>query len=358
MPPQFRQFNALQSINAFQAGRQARDQRRQQNALMEAGQLLSEGDTQGAQNALFRSGSVNEGLRLQQIQQQLRTSGQRKAPEGFTFNDPANPAAGVTPIPGFIEGKSTLARAARPQVNVNTNLPPIETEEQKAQGKFFGEQFKTVQDAGGNARTNLNKINRFKQLLAKTPTGTLQQSLLPIRQALVSSGLATKAEADAVADLEGLRSLGVDFALDSVQKTKGAISNAEMALFIQAAANIGNTPEGNRIILNAQEKIANRQLEIADLQRTYRRGEPIEINGQTFQAPRKGTVDGFQNVVDAFQTANPIFTPEETQAMSQGAPQTTAQGQQPVSVTTAAEAEALPPGTPFRTPDGRVLIRN
>ena len=43
---------------------------------------------------------------------------------------------------------------------------------------------------------------------------------------------------------------GLDVALAQVQKTKGAISNAEMDLFMAAAPGLQNTPEGNAALLS------------------------------------------------------------------------------------------------------------
>ncbi len=45
---------------------------------------------------------------------------------------------------------------------------------------------------------------------------------------------------------------GLDVALAQVQKTKGAISNAEMDLFMAAAPGLQNTPEGNAALLSTR----------------------------------------------------------------------------------------------------------
>ena len=144
--------------NALQQFDLAREQK-QRNALLEArkeaGRLASQGDTQGARNALLQSGDFTAAERLAQlfrvderktardVNGMLRflTSGeqvfpgvskQHKAPTGFTLNDPTNPAAGMTPIPGFLEAKEQLKRAGASNTTVNIA---------NSTGKKFGERF-------------------------------------------------------------------------------------------------------------------------------------------------------------------------------------------------------------------------
>lgn len=325
--PEIRPFKLSSILSQFDQGQQTGRDNAARSAFSEFGQDAL-GGNQEAINELFKF-NPEVAAQLQQLAQnnefkqaQLRNANRpklAKPPTGFTFNDPTNPAAGVKPIPGFIEGQTLLNKAKATNVNVTNKLPPVEKEEQKATGKFFGEQFTTTQKAGTEARSVLSNVARFEQLSENVDTGNVEQALLPLKKAFVSMGFATQEQIDQVANLEGLMSLGTEFALNFVQGTKGAVSDAEMALFLQAAPNIGNSPEGNQLILDKTEVIAQNQIEIAKLQRRYRQGKSIVIDGQTFKAPRNGTVEGFQDVVDAFHTANPLFSAEEQQQLQSGA---------------------------------------
>jgi len=62
----------------------------------------------------------------------------------------------------------------------------------------------------------------------------------------------------AIANAETMQSKGMDFILERIQKTKGAISEKEMAAFKAASAGLGNTPEGNRLILALAGKVSDR----------------------------------------------------------------------------------------------------
>jgi len=60
-----------------------------------------------------------------------------------------------------------------------------------------------------------------------------------------------------VADSEQFRSNAMTFVLEYISQTKGAISNHEMEMFKAAAAGLGTTKDGNKLILNTALKIAN-----------------------------------------------------------------------------------------------------
>ncbi|WP_187969224.1 glycoside hydrolase family 73 protein [Aquibium microcysteis] len=99
------------------------------------------------------------------------------------------------------------------------------------------------------------------------------------------------------ADRAVMTSGGLDVALSQVQKTKGAISNAEMALFMAAAPGLQNTPQGNAALLDMIEAVADRQVERASAMETYR-----QQNG--------GTLDGFERQWASYIDQNPLIVRE------------------------------------------------
>jgi hypothetical protein len=90
-----------------------------------------------------------------------------------------------------------------------------------------------------------------------------------------------------------MRSGGLDVALAQVQKTKGAISNAEMSLFMAAAPGMQNTPQGNAAMLDILDAVADRQLMRASEAETWR---------QTH-----GTLDGFEKAWGDWVSQNPLI---------------------------------------------------
>jgi hypothetical protein len=65
--------------------------------------------------------------------------------------------------------------------------------------------------------------------------------------------------------LEALNSVSGRFVMQQVQKTKGAVSDREMAYFFKISANIGNTPLGNQLIINMARAINDRAIAENDL---------------------------------------------------------------------------------------------
>jgi hypothetical protein len=86
---------------------------------------------------------------------------------------------------------------------------------------------------------------------------------------------------------------GLDVALSKVQKTKGAISNAEMGLFMAAAPGLQQTPEGNEALLDMMDAIADRQI---------MRGQEMERWRQQY-----GTLDGFEAEWGNWISLNPLI---------------------------------------------------
>lgn len=90
-----------------------------------------------------------------------------------------------------------------------------------------------------------------------------------------------------------MRSQGLDVALAQVQKTKGAISNAEMGLFMASAPGMQQTPQGNAALLDILDAVADREI--------ARQGE-MEKWRQTH-----GTLDGFEGAWSQWVEQNPLI---------------------------------------------------
>ena len=112
-------------------------------------------------------------------------------------------------------------------------------------------------------------------------TGSLAEAKLGLKKLLLASGITDMdADLDAIADAETMSSKGMDFILQRIAKTKGAISEKEMKAFEKASPGLKNTPEGNRRILALVNKIADRQrFEAEAVRKAYSNNPNISIVG-------------------------------------------------------------------------------
>lgn len=94
-----------------------------------------------------------------------------------------------------------------------------------------------------------------------------------------------------------MRSGGLEVALQKVQQTKGAISNAEMNLFMAASPGMQQTAEGNAALLDMAESIADRAIQ---------RVQEMEMWRQ-----RNGTIQGFEAAWSEYINSNPIVTEDK-----------------------------------------------
>lgn len=94
-----------------------------------------------------------------------------------------------------------------------------------------------------------------------------------------------------------MRSGGLEVALQKVQQTKGAISNAEMNLFMAASPGMQQTAEGNAALLDMADAIADRAIQRAQEMERWR--------------AQNGTMSGFEAAWSEYINANPIVTEDK-----------------------------------------------
>lgn len=116
-------------------------------------------------------------------------------------------------------------------------------------------------------------------------------------------GLPGSPEARAV-----LKSGGLKFVMEQVEASKGAISDKEMEIFRQASPGLGQTPAGNKILLDIAEKVADRQL--------------LRLQEMELWRSERGSLDGFESAWSQWIKENPIVS---TEAMSGGSTQQSGQ---------------------------------
>lgn len=130
--------------------------------------------------------------------------------------------------------------------------------------------------AGGDARKLERDADQALKLLDNVKTGKAEQFLLDARKLAKTFGF----EIGDVKDAEQIRTLFGNFVMDRILQTKGAVSDKEMQLFSEYSANYGNTPEGNKQILQFAKGAYKRSSEISRMIRDMRKQgkDEFEIN--------------------------------------------------------------------------------
>lgn len=222
------------------------------------------------------------------------------------FSEPKAPAYSFQTLPDGTYGnydKTTgqfnpLGKAEKPSNGLRVTLPDGT---EVAQGAFGTQDQKNV----------ANRVTEAQDLAAAG--ATLKQTASVLRNANenvgysgvgggIIGGVLDTAEqlglpsAGSAAARAQMRSGGLDVALAQVQKTKGAVSNAEMSLFMQAAPGLQNSPQGNAALIDMIERVGDRQIQRATEMEKWRQ--------------QYGTLDGFENAWGQYIEQNPIITPE------------------------------------------------
>jgi hypothetical protein len=102
----------------------------------------------------------------------------------------------------------------------------------------------------------IGNVNQMWNLVQNVDSGSLAEWTLEFKK--FSNNFGFTFDRTDIANAEAMRSKGMDFILQRIQKTKGAISEKEMTAFKQASASLANTKEGNEMILNLSRSVAER----------------------------------------------------------------------------------------------------
>ena len=129
--------------------------------------------------------------------------------------------------------------------------------------KNIGKNVATINEKAVAARATIDQVNYASDLaeeLGPENFGPTQRAFLGMRQFATELGLGELFNIDPT-DLgrkTALNQLSMNFTMGIVSQTKGAISNKEMELFIQAAPTLGSTYEGFIEQLRLLDKLARR----------------------------------------------------------------------------------------------------
>lgn len=210
-------------------------------------------------------------------------------PAGFT----RGPDGRLMADPGYIAGRSQIAAAGAPRVNVN-NLQ--EREEAKTVGGGFGKQFNEIQAGAMDAAGKISRLDRLDQLLEGVTTGKLTPAMTQVSALADSLGIKLDPKLGAK---QAVQALSNEVALQLRNPSggagmPGALSDKDREFLVSMTPGLANTAEGNKLIIESARKLAKREQDVARLARDYRQ--------------RKGQMDeGFYQELAQFSVANPLF---------------------------------------------------
>jgi len=197
--------------------------------------------------------------------------------------------------------------------------------------------------------------------------GPMSSATLRIRETLVGLGFGDLLDSpDSVGKQKALNQLAMGFTMAIISGTKGAISNKEMELFIQASPTLGSTIEGFMEQLRLLEKMAYRKKDFNQAFLTKLQ----ELNDDSSLTPTQRQ-DRLELYINGWAERNPLLTEEETAFLqdkidnpniaSDFVPRSFRQqiekrkaalSRLPL-ITTQEEFDALPAGAYYRTPTGQ-----
>jgi hypothetical protein len=147
-----------------------------------------------------------------------------------------------------------------------------ESKYEEERGKQEAEKFGTIQSKAIQSQENLSQFDLIDNLSQNINSGIGGNLLLDVakfgKRIGVNTDWITNPDGtlkSGIPAAESLQVLGVQIALDKIQKTKGSISDTEFKTFLNTSPALSMTPEGITILNNINRGLARRDIEVAGL---------------------------------------------------------------------------------------------
>jgi hypothetical protein len=132
---------------------------------------------------------------------------------------------------------------------------PLASSKEKVQ-TLSNERYKVATKGREEVEEMLGKIEQMRGLAQRVDSGPLTDFKTDFMS--LGNSLGMGFDVENIANVEAMRAKGMDFILDIIAGTKGAISEREMAAFEKASPGVGNSKLGNKQILDLAEASAQR----------------------------------------------------------------------------------------------------
>lgn len=280
----------MSGVQGYDMGKKAATESRRQSALaqlMGTGQPGATPDYAGVARTLAASGDIAGATQIAGLNKAL--AGPESTDEIKEYN-----LAKQQGFPGsFFDFKTQLKREGATRINNTVNTG--EKEYDKVLNKAEAERFIGYQKGGQSAQAALQSLdvldNAMKDPNFYSGPGA-ERFALPLRQAQAAFG----GDPKAAASMETFRANASKAALDAMGGSLGAgFSNADRDFVLNQVPNLGNTPEGNKQLIDVTRKIRQREIEIAKKAREYARKNGGRLNA------------GFDSVLQDYAEKNPLF---------------------------------------------------
>lgn len=156
---------------------------------------------------------------------------------------------GVAPIP------------ARPGTTVNVNP------EARGMSELNVQQYDAQSAAALEAEQRLGSLSLMESLLAGgMPTGGLQELTMGWRRIGSELGVA---DAERLGEQQLFKAISNQLALKMKEGMTGPMSDRDIIFLQEQVPRIGNTPEGNKLLIEVLRRVSQRQIDLADLMDGY-----------------------------------------------------------------------------------------
>lgn len=260
-------------------------------------------------------------------------------------------ASGLQPgTPAYQDMARRLLEAKeRPMVNItNTGEGQFEKDRAQTYAKRVGE----WEDASTKGAQTLSRLTRMEEMLNNFTTGAGSRTAITAGQlaqrlgvpAATMEGLgidpAKIAQGEAIGSLASQMLVGM---IGAGGFPSQGFSNADRDMLERALPGLANSPGGNRVIMQIMRAGAQRDLEIGRAWRDWSR-----TKGDSLASVRDFQAEKLPGIIER-DVVTPIL-----EGWTETNPASGAASAIP-TIADPAEAQRLPPGTQFRTPDGRTL---
>ena len=195
-------------------------------------------------------------------------------------------------------------------VNVSTGTETSKRDEKAIDLQYkFEEQLNKDAEAAYGIVDNVQYAMSIADELGPEGFGAVEAFTFYPRKVMAALGYGDLADIDKLGKQQVLNQLGMGFTMAIVSQTKGAISNREMELFIQASPGMGSTYEGFKNQAKYLERIASRDIEF---QEAYNiKADELEARERAGEISAGATYRELQKYKNVWQKENPLFTEED-----------------------------------------------
>jgi len=323
--PQTVDWTSLDQLGNILQSNRTNSNRQQALSLANLGQMAGGTPDYGKSvSALIGAGDLDGAAKIAAIQKAV-------APESSADLQAYKVAKGQGFQGGILDFLKDKAAAGATRVNNSTVVQSGEKAYDTAVGKDYADVFTTAQKAARDSVGAINNLNLMENL-TKNPnfySGAGGNLVTQAKKVAASLGIA---DANSAAPNELFQKIGNKAVLDAAGGSLGTgFSNADRDFLSGTVPNIGNTPEGNRQIIQIARTVEQRKQQVAKFARDYAKQHSGRIDA------------GFDQALQQWSDAHPAFQ------QPQGGSQPSQAPQQP-------QAAPQPQSQPRQAPDGKFYV--